>query len=480
MQSLFPTDEERRLTALHALALQGIKAGDSFNSLVSLAAEMLGCPVAALTLVGRDRQWITASVGSVPADMAREDSFCTHTIAGHDVLAVPDLSKDARFESNRLVTEGGARFYAGTPIHAPDENGELQRIGALCVIDTTPRSLSRSGQQALEHLGRLADALIGARHTALRAVEYAQLGQRQAVRLERHARTFSQAERMAAIGSWRLTLADEKVEWSDGIFRIYGLPIGPTPPIATALEQYPPADQARLSAALALCMETGAPFDLELDFTDAQGRMRRVRAAGERELVDGVPVALIGMFQDITERHQLESALRRSADTDALTGLCNRAAFEKQLGAAMERAHGDGIPLLLALIDLDGFKAINDTLGHLAGDDVLRGVGRRLTAPWLLGSTAARLGGDEFAVIVDHPDLVADPDALVGRLEEELCQTAVGPDGLALAAAGTVGARMLEPEMHALRDFVHATDVILYAAKRRRVGERRRGDRRAA
>ena len=123
---------------------------------------------------------------------------------------------------------------------------------------------------------------------------------------------------------------------------------------------------------------------------------------------------------------------------------------------------------------MDGFKAINDTLGHNAGDDVLRAVGRRLTAPWLMGSVAARLGGDEFALVIDQPVLARDPAALAARLEEALAQTVEGDGGLTIATAGTVGVALLEPGMVALRDFVHAADVVLYAAKRRRVGERRR------
>jgi len=469
-----PIDEDRRLATLHALALQGIKAGEDFDSLVALAAEMLGCPYAALTLVGRDRLWITAKAGALPDEIDRDISFCHHTVRGREALVVADAAADGRFEASPLVTEAGIHFYAGMPIHATDDQGQPHAIGALCVLDKTPRSLSNAGHQALTHLASIAEALIAARATAMRTMRYAELSVRQAIDLERSDRTFRQAERLASMGSWRLTLGDEQVTWSDGVFPIYGLPTGATPPVGEAMTPYPPTDRAKVSAALARCIEAGEPFDLELDFDALDGRRKRVRSIGEREVVDGVPVALVGVFQDITERHQLEVALRRSADTDVLTDLCNRAAFEVRLGRAMAKAHDEGTPLLLALIDMDGFKAINDTLGHIAGDDVLRAVGRRLRAPWLMGSCPSRLGGDEFALIVDHPTLTADPGGLARRLEEALAHSVQGEDGLTIATAGTVGTAMLEPAMASLRDFIHAADVVLYAAKRRRVGERRR------
>ncbi len=282
---------------------------------------------------------------------------------------------------------------------------------------------------------------------------------------------------MAMIGSWRFSLDDARLEWSDNVYRIHGLPIGNPAPINGALDHYLPASRARVSAALARTIETGEPFAIEEDFVTAQGEYRRVRSLAEREMADGRPIAVSGVFQDITDRHELETALRRSADTDVLTGLANRAAFERALSAAMSRARDDDRPLLLAMIDLDGFKAINDTLGHLAGDDVLRGVGRMPRAPWLAGSCAARLGGDEFALIVEEPGLAADSATLVRRIEDGL-RVPVSVGGLGMIAAGTVGIAALDPDHGAVRDLVHAADTVLYAAKRQRIGERRRSDRR--
>ena len=109
---------------------------------------------------------------------------------------------------------------------------------------------------------------------------------------------------------------------------------------------------------------------------------------------------------------------------------------------------------------------------------MLRADGRRLQLPWLQQSFAARLGGDEFALIVDDAGLVAAHATFAARLQQELC-VPVSVHGLTIATSGTVGTALLGRHDN-VRDFVHAADTELYAAKRTRIGERRRRDRRTA
>lgn len=477
---LLRSDEARRVATLHALSLLDTEPEREFDALVALAAQMLNVPTALLTLIDRDRQWIKAAEGFETREMPRSVAFCDHTIRGTEPMIVTNAQDDPRFVHNPLVTgDTGVRFYAGAPIHAVDHQGERHAIGAICVLDNVPRSLSADGQTALTHLATLAEAAIGARTAALEALALASTAERQATALSRQDRIFRQAERMAAIGSWRMSLPDQTVEWSEGVYRIYGVPIGEQPSRDHAMDYYPSPAREQVAEALMQAIEHGTAFELEVDFKNAQGELLRVRVLGECETVDGVHGALVGVFQDVTERHALETQLRLSADTDSLTGLANRAVFERTLEAAMTRARTNGTPLLLALVDLDGFKAINDTMGHTAGDDVLRGVGRSLRASWLNGAVAARLGGDEFAVIVEDPDLTSSPAWLAARIEEALC-VPITAGGVSLVSAGTVGIAAFDGDSRSVRDFVHRADTILYAAKRARVGERRRSERRDA
>ena len=470
--------ETRRLATLHALDLLDTEPEAEFDTLVGLAAQLLDCPAAMLTLIDRDRLWAKARQGEAPAEICRRDGICDHTIRGSTTLIVENLATDARFADNPLVaTPDGMRFYAGVPIHVADAEGIPRAIGAICVVDTRPRHLDAADVAILERLATLAEALIAARADTRRAVEIARERERQAVEIAKRDQILRQAERIAQAGSWRYDLIADRLEWSEGAARIHAFE---TPPrnVAHALDHYPPDARARVSAALANTIETGAPFDIEEDFFTARGEKRRLHAMGELERVDGRPVAIVGVLQDVTDRYALETQLRRSADTDPLTGIGNRAAFGRQLDAALLRHRIDGAPLLLALIDLEGFKAINDTLGHLAGDDVLRQIAAGLEAPWLRGSGVARLGGDEFAVVVDDPALAADPERFRIRLEGAL-RLPVVAGGVRMTAAGTVGLALPGTDPHGARELVRRADADLYAAKRARIGERRAGERRA-
>jgi len=479
VQTRAELDEARRLAALNVLALLDEAPQKEFDALVALTASLLSAPDAMLTLIDKDRQWVKAQTGNAPNGVPRELTLCDHTIRGTEPLVIEDTRADPRFADSPWVTAAeGVRFYAGVPIHARDPDGKMQPIGALCVTDRSPRRLSPTEYGTLLHVATLAEAMIAARATALKAIDIARQAEHLATYLAEQDRTFRQAERIAMIGSWRLSLVDESVEWSDGVSRIHGLPPGQVPTLSQALDFYPVEARARISAKLARTIESGEPFDFEEDFLTATGNLRRVRSQAQVEYGGGKPIALIGVFQDITDRHALETALRRTADTDALTSLANRAAFDRELESAIARAKRDNTPLMMLIVDLDGFKAINDTFGHMAGDDVLRSVGNALRASWLRGSFAARLGGDEFAVLIEHPELIEWPAMVGERLEVSLRQTVqIGTE--TLATAGTVGWAILDEHCTTARDFVHRVDSIMYAAKRARTGDPVAGDRRA-
>ncbi len=108
------------------------------------------------------------------------------------------------------------------------------------------------------------------------------------------------------------------------------------------------------------------------------------------------------MLRDITSRLQRESQLRRMAYHDHLTGLPNRALFEDRLACAFARQKRSHTPFALLAADIDNFKAINDTLGHAAGDQVLRETAARMVGHLRETDTVARIGGDEFAVILER------------------------------------------------------------------------------
>jgi diguanylate cyclase (GGDEF)-like protein/PAS domain S-box-containing protein len=170
---------------------------------------------------------------------------------------------------------------------------------------------------------------------------------------------------------------------------------------------------------------------------------------------DGSDRGALTTYVDVTERLHRERRMRREADSDPLTGLANRRALERTLRTAVDRARRSERELALLLIDLDGFKEVNDRYGHLAGDHALRTVAERLRRCVRERDLVARTGGDEFVVVLPdvHPGApVAEEcrarvdDALTAPLRFEGGSTTIGAaigiatfprdgsDGLALLA----------------------------------------------
>jgi diguanylate cyclase (GGDEF)-like protein/PAS domain S-box-containing protein len=181
---------------------------------------------------------------------------------------------------------------------------------------------------------------------------------------------------------------------------------------------------------------------------------------------DGRPLHFISQIQDCTEQRELEQRLRHQAEHDPLTGLANRRRFEVELERQIERCSRHPESAALAVIDLDGFKAVNDSHGHAAGDKLLTVVAGALRRRVRSTDVAARIGGDEFAVIligVDEPAAATAAAALATAIAEHSLATGLG-------TTASVGVAMIEPGSSADELFARA-DREMYAAKR---GERRR------
>jgi diguanylate cyclase (GGDEF)-like protein len=170
---------------------------------------------------------------------------------------------------------------------------------------------------------------------------------------------------------------------------------------------------------------------------------------------------LIGQLDTtLTELREHETRLRRQALFDDLTGLANRTHFREEVDATLADAEPGSVSVLL--IDLDGFKAVNDTLGHAAGDVLLAGVAEMMRASVRAGDLPARLGGDEFAV------LLRDCDARdAERTAQRILQAMTVPimiDGSPVCANASIGVASSE-EGDDLRTLLHAADTAMYAAK---------------
>ena len=174
---------------------------------------------------------------------------------------------------------------------------------------------------------------------------------------------------------------------------------------------------------------------------------------------------MVGSLADVTERKELEDRLRQGALYDGLTGLPNRTLFLDRLGRAIARSKRRAdYGFLVLFLDLDGFKIVNDSLGHLAGDLLLVQVADRIRAQLRDSDTAARFGGDEFAVLLnDVVDLGVVP-VIVDRLQAALSQPYV-LEGTEVVVSASIGVAASTTGYDAPEDVLRDSDIAMYRAK---------------
>ncbi|MBB3981706.1 PAS domain S-box-containing protein [Sphingobium fontiphilum] len=311
--------EKERLDALAQTGVMDSGREPEYDAIVSAAQRLLRTKIALISLVGEKRQWFKARSGIDIDQTPREIGFCGHTIAANDILIIPDAKADPGFALNPVVSgPPHVRFYAGVPVHIVCGRTDRRLpVGTLCVIDDKPRRMDDDDVATLRDLAKVVEALLEARRSSQNSIELAAERAQALEALETTHRQFRDAEKLANMGSWRLSLRDNTAYWSEQTYAIHGVPVSEGIPLHTALDFYPPHARALMKACIDNTIATGEPYDIETEFINASGQSLRVRAMGALEKKDGVPVALVGVFQDITARHQMQLELieeKRKAD----------------------------------------------------------------------------------------------------------------------------------------------------------------------
>ncbi len=176
------------------------------------------------------------------------------------------------------------------------------------------------------------------------------------------------------------------------------------------------------------------------------------------------PLHFIVQLQDISERKQLEEHLRHLADHDPLTGLRNRRLFEHDLKLQVGRCQRYDERATLVVIDLDGFKGVNDRHGHRVGDEALKAIARMLTRRLRATDLVARLGGDEFAVLLPHMDRPG-AEIVTEDLQRVIATCTVDTGETVVHLAASAGFAMLDRLTADDESALDAADRAMYAAK---------------
>ncbi|MET3515955.1 diguanylate cyclase (GGDEF)-like protein [Pseudacidovorax sp. 1753] len=447
--------EAGRLRALAELQIMDTPPEAAFDDLAWLAASICEVPVALVTLVDAQRQWFKARCGLEIEGTPRSQAVCSHAIERSELLEIPDMRADRRFAHYGLVVgPPHLRFYAGMPMIGPAG----WRYGTLCVMDRQPRRLDERQQEALRRLAARAADLLESRRLRI-------LGESRAAAI---------AELLEALPDGVVTCDGSGTlqEFNKTARDWHGVDPRALPP-------------AQWPAYFGLCEADGrtllAPERVPLARAYAGEKVRGqaivIRTPGmEPRTVscnasplrapDGHSLGAVCTMHDITTQAHESRQMEVLAMTDALTGLPNRMAWFAELERALARARRAGVAAVVAFIDLNGFKDINDAHGHAVGDAVLRECAHRLQSACRQGDYIARLAGDEFVLFLDH----ANPAAVDLAAMAQRIQAALGAPlhiaGRVLAVGCSIGFATATGDQASAEHLLHQADAAMYRAKR--------------
>ncbi|MEZ5615320.1 MAG: EAL domain-containing protein [Rhodocyclaceae bacterium] len=292
--------------------------------------------------------------------------------------------------------------------------------------------------------------------------------------LRRNEALLGRAEALSHVGSWEWDMRTQELQWSEETYRILGFePYEVEPDTDLAMARTHPDDRAALKASLH-DVASGETLSSALDYRilPPDGDIRWVHVKVEMEYHDTGPLRMTGVLQDISERKRFEQKLSEMASFDNLTGLPNRNLLNDRLGQALSHTRRNNGLMAVGFVDLDRFKVINDTLGHDAGDELLKEIARRLSGSLRACDTVARQGGDEFVVVLT--DLTRPEDATV--VAQKLLEALTPPVNLCgreIVPGASLGFALYPQDGDSLQSLLMSADKAMYTAKQAGRGQYR-------
>jgi len=363
------------------------------------------------------------------ADMTGEAFVNAMQSQGHAVPFVVVTGRDDSALAVQMIKHGASDFV----------------VKDTALLDRLPVVVSHTLQEAVV-MQRLRQAELALRQSELR---------------------LSRAQRIARIGSWEWDLKTNGLYFSPELFSILGYD-GAHPPqlsLEWLYSQINSADIPFVRKTLAATVESGRCLNMTFRVSTKTGDEIVVASQAELELAsNGCPELVVGTLLDVTERTKAEQEIHQLANYDTLTGLPNRNLLHDRLQQAVVQAARVQGSVGVLFLDLDRFKGVNDSLGHKAGDQLLRTLAERLRVCVRESDTLARIGGDEFVVILN---VVTDEDGISAAASKILAIVSEPfvIDGQELYLTTSIGVAVYPTDGDDVQSLLKHADLAMYQAK---------------
>ncbi len=441
---------------LSALANARIETALFMQSVVDLSCSLLRTPASVIELVEGDEMVYRCASAAfsthVGLRLPRTSSLSGLCLREARVLRADDTETDPRVD-REACRRVGVRSMICVPLF---EGGAA--VGVLKVMATTPSAFSSRDEETLTLLAGALGAALGQR-----LAREAQLNAEKKLR--------EAQERLQALldnANDAVVCVDESgliTEWNSMAESLFGWPresaLGLDLGDLVVPDRLRRAHRAGFSEFLRRGGSGKVRWRIERQALQRSGAERSVELSLSAVRI-GAQWEFLAFMHDIEDRKRMESALREAALTDALTGLPNRRAFLDACERALSMARRHKRSLALLFFDLDGFKEINDRLGHAAGDAAIQAFAKRTSQTVRSSDLVARLGGDEFVVLADD---LRQPAQAVALAHNVLRAIAAPVDGIDAPLRASVGIALYHGQSSS-SEFLKEADAAMYCAKR--------------
>lgn len=468
----FDETEAARLKTILRLEILDTPREERYDRISRLVAKTLEMPVALISILTTDRQWIKSCQGTdlESPHIDRKWTLCDRVVTGRGPLVIEDVKTAEASNENPLLE--GIGFYAGVPLMT--RGGYV--IGTLCVTDEVPRPFEHEALQTLEDFARWVMAEIELTEqaraqtrrqqtlealyevTAVQAPFADKLKRIQEVLREwigySHAVIFSTESRqrvLAADGDAWMGWTDEHLQHVQALTTVGHRKLKRSELILEGIE---------FASMISLPLSSEGKTFGWVVFLAEQGSLNDITdAVAIHEMTDTILLVTRWMENEIRRERKHQEVIELITQ-DSLTKLANRHSFMTDMRQKMNRKQS----VVLLFIDLDDFKQVNDSYGHLIGDEVLIETARRIRSfSQMYDGKAYRFAGDEFLIVIDAEQEVLGTERF-DELNRLISQEMNVGDGLSLRLSASIGVACSED--HASLDaMIHHSDAAMYVAK---------------